>query len=156
MVPAFVGLGAPYWDAYARGAILGLTRGANRKHIVRAVLESIAYQSKDVMELMKRDSGIDIPELRVDGGASANNFLMQFQADILGVPVIRPENTETTARGAAFLAGLEVGVWRQKRDIEQIWELDQKFIPKMEHEIRDEKYRLWNKAVSRSTGWIEA
>lgn len=156
VVPAFVGLGAPYWDPYARGAILGLTRGANRKHLVRAVLESIAYQSMDVLEIMEKDSGIAIPELRVDGGASANNFLMQLQADILGVPVIRPENTETTARGAAFLAGLEVGVWGSKKDIEQIWKQDRKFIPKMDKDIRDEKYRLWKKAVSRSESWIEA
>ncbi|HZJ57806.1 MAG TPA: glycerol kinase GlpK [Clostridia bacterium] len=155
VVPAFVGLGAPYWDPYARGTILGLTRGANRKHLVRAVLESIAYQSTDVLKVMEKDSGIDIIQLRVDGGASANNFLMQFQADISGLPVVRPENTETTARGAAFLAGLEVGVWKGKKDIEAIWKEERKFDPKMEQETRDEKYRLWQKAVSRSTGWIE-
>lgn len=155
-VPAFVGLGAPYWDPYARGTILGLDRGSNRKHIVRAVLESIAYQSKDVLDAMEKDSGIPIPELRADGGASANNFLMQFQSDILGIPVIRQENTETTARGAAFLAGLEVGIWRNKKEIEGIWKQDQKFIPKMGKDIRDEKYRLWMKAVSRSREWIEA
>ena len=102
IVPAFVGLGAPYWDPYARGAIIGLTRGANKKHVVRAVLESIAYQSRDVLEVMEQDSGVAIPELRVDGGAAVNNFLMQFQSDILGIPVVRPEVTETTARGAAF------------------------------------------------------
>lgn len=154
MVPAFVGLGAPYWDPYARGAILGLTRGVNRAHIVRAVLESIAYQSRDVLELMERDSGIDITQLRVDGGASANDFLMQFQADILGIPVVRPENTETTARGAAFLAGLDVGIWNSREDIEAIWMQDQKFIPKLDQGIRDEKYNLWKKAVSRSLEWV--
>jgi len=156
IVPAFVGLGAPYWDPYARGVILGLTRGANKNHIVRAVLESLAYQSKDVLEVMEKDSGVAIPELRVDGGASANNFLMQFQSDILGIPVVRPEVTETTARGAAFLAGLEAGVWSSKDEIERIWERDKKFIPKMDKLVRDEKYRLWKKAVSRSANWIDA
>ncbi|NLI61155.1 MAG: glycerol kinase GlpK [Clostridiales bacterium] len=155
MVPAFVGLGAPYWDPYARGAILGLTRGANKKHLVRAVLESIAYQSMDILELMEKDSGITIPQLRVDGGASSNNFLMQFQADILGVPVIRPEITETTARGAAFLAGLEVGMWSSRSDIEGVWEQEREFIPKMDRRIRNEKYRLWKKAVYRSRNWVE-
>lgn len=154
MVPAFVGLGAPYWDPYARGAILGLTRGANRKHIIRAVLESIAFQSRDVLELMEKDSGIAITQLRVDGGASANNFLMQFQSDILNLPIVRPENTETTACGAAFLAGLEVGIWDSKKEIERIWKQDHKFIPTMDQEIRDEKYKLWKKAVSRSLRWV--
>jgi glycerol kinase len=155
IVPAFVGLGAPYWDPYARGAIIGLTRGANKKHVVRAVLESIAYQSRDVLEVMEQDSGVAIPELRADGGAAANNFLMQFQSDILGIPVVRPEVTETTARGVAFLAGLEVGVWKDKKDLEQIWKEDKKFIPKMDKRLRDEKYKLWQKAVYRSTNWIE-
>ena len=156
MVPAFVGLGAPYWDPYARGAVLGLTRGANKKHLVRAVLESIAYQSMDILDIMEKDSGIDITQLRVDGGASANNFLMQFQADISGLPVIRPENTETTAMGAAFLAGLEVGVWQGKKDIVAIWKEDKRYLPQMDHKIRDEKYRMWKRAVSKATGWIEA
>ena len=156
MVPAFVGLGAPYWDPYARGAVLGLTRGANKKHLVRAVLESIAYQSMDILDIMEKDSGIDITQLRVDGGASANNFLMQFQADISGLPVIRPENTETTAMGAAFLAGLEVGVWKGKKDIVDIWKEDKRYLPQMDHKIRDEKYRMWKRAVSKVTGWIEA
>ncbi len=154
VVPAFVGLGAPYWDPYARGTILGLTRGANKNHIVRAVLESIAYQSRDVLDVMEKDSGVAISELRVDGGAAVNNFLMQFQSDILGIPVVRPEVTETTARGAAFLAGLEAGVWKDKRDLEQIWKEEKKFIPKMDNRLRDEKYKLWQKAVSRSTNWI--
>ena len=156
MVPAFVGLGAPYWDPYARGAVLGLTRGANKKHLVRAVLESIAYQSMVILDIMEKDSGIDITQLRVDGGASANNFLMQFQADISGLPVIRPENTETTAMGAAFLAGLEVGVWKGKKDIVDIWKEDKRYLPQMDHKIRDEKYRMWKRAVSKATGWIEA
>lgn len=156
MVPAFVGLGAPYWDPYARGAVLGLTRGANKKHLVRAVLESIAYQSMDILDIMEKDSGIDITQLRVDGGASANSFLMQFQADISGLPVIRPENTETTAMGAAFLAGLEVGVWQGKKDIVAIWKEDQRFLPRMDQRVRDEKYRMWKRAVSKSTGWIKA
>ena len=156
MVPAFVGLGAPYWDPYARGAVLGLTRGANKKHLVRAVLESIAYQSMDILDIMEKDSGIDITQLRVDGGASANSFLMQFQADISGLPVIRPENTETTAMGAAFLAGLEVGVWQGKKDIVAIWKEDQRFLPRMDQRVRDEKYRMWKRAVSKSTCWIKA
>ncbi|NLJ40161.1 MAG: glycerol kinase GlpK [Clostridiales bacterium] len=155
-VPAFVGLGAPYWDPYARGAILGLTRGANRNHLVRAVLESIAYQTKDVLDLMEKESNIDIPEIRADGGASANNFLMQFQADILDIPVLRPENIETTARGAAFLAGLGAGVWTNKEEISQIWKEEQKFVPKMDNDLRQEKYRLWKKAIIRAREWIEA
>src|SRR5690606_29530792 len=130
------------------------TRGANKNHIVRAVLESIAYQSRDVLDVMEKDSGVAISELRVDGGAAVNNFLMQFQSDILGIPVVRPEVTETTARGAAFLAGLEAGVWKDKRDLEQIWKEEKKFIPKMDNRLRDEKYKLWQKAVSRSTNWI--
>lgn len=155
VVPAFVGLGAPYWDMYARGGILGITRGANRMHIVRAVLESIAYQSRDVLEIMEKDSDIPIKELRVDGGASANNFLMQFQADILGLSVARPKNIETTASGAAFLAGLEVGIWQSKREIEGIWALDNRFVCNMSNQNRDEKYRLWKKAVARTAQWIE-
>ena len=155
MVPAFVGLGAPYWDMYARGAIFGLTRGANKYHIVRATLESLAYQTRVVLEVMKGDSGIDLKELRVDGGAAANNFLMQFQADILDVPVLRPQNTETTAQGAAFLAGLESGLWSRKSEIMEIWTLDRKFIPCMEEGEREEKYMGWKKAAERSCNWIE-
>ena len=156
VVPAFVGLGAPYWDMYARGAILGLTRGANKYHIVRATLESLAYQTRDVLEAMKEDSGIDLKELKVDGGAAANNFLMQFQADILDVSVLRPQNTETTAQGAAFLAGLESGIWSGKREIMEIWTLDRRFTPCMEEKEREEKYKGWKKAAERSCNWIDA
>ncbi len=155
MVPAFVGLGAPYWDMYARGAILGLTRGANKYHIVRATLESLAYQTRDVLEVMEEDSGIALKELKVDGGASANNFLMQFQADILNVPVLRPKNTETTAQGAAFLAGLEAGIWNQKHDIMQTWALERRFIPDMCEKEREAKYKGWRKAAQRSCNWVE-
>jgi glycerol kinase len=148
MIPAFVGLGAPYWDMYARGALFGITRGVNRNHIVRAVLESIAYQTRDILEVMKEDSGIDLATLKVDGGASANNFLMQFQADILDVDVIRPANVETTAQGAAFLAGLEVGVWKDKKDIESIWQVGREFTPQMEEDQRYDKYMKWKQAVN--------
>src|SRR5262249_22947010 len=120
-VPAFVGLGAPYWDQYARGTLLGITRGTGREHIVRAALGSIAYQTYDVLDAMRGDSGIEITELRVDGGAVGNDFLMQFQADILGIPVVRPENTETTAAGAAYLAGLAVGFWSSAEELESVW-----------------------------------
>lgn len=156
MVPAFTGLGAPYWDMYARGAIFGLTRGANKYHIVRAALESLAYQTRDVLEVMKEDSGIDLKELKVDGGAAANNFLMQFQADILDVPVLRPQNTETTAQGAAFLAGLESGMWSTKSEIMEIWTLDRRFTPCMEEKEREEKYRGWKRAAERSCNWIDS
>lgn len=156
MVPAFTGLGAPYWDMYARGAIFGLTRGANKYHIVRAALESLAYQTRDVLEVMKEDSGIDLKELKVDGGAAANNFLMQFQADILDVPVLRPQNTETTAQGAAFIAGLESGMWSTKSEIMEIWTLDRRFTPCMEEKEREEKYRGWKRAAERSCNWIDS
>ncbi|MCS3915223.1 glycerol kinase [Caldanaerobacter subterraneus subsp. tengcongensis MB4] len=129
VVPAFVGLGAPYWDMYARGVIVGLTRGAKREHIIRATLESIAYQTRDVLEAMQEDSGIKLQALKVDGGASANNFLMQFQADILGVPVDRPQVIETTALGAAYLAGLAVGFWNSREEIEKNWNIDRRFEP---------------------------
>ncbi|MDF2892618.1 MAG: glycerol kinase [Clostridia bacterium] len=155
MVPAFVGMGAPYWDMYARGTILGLTRGANRYHIIRAALESIAYQTRDVLEAMQQDSGIALKELKVDGGAVANNFLMQFQSDILGVPVSRPEITETTALGAAFLAGLAVGFWSSKQELSDKWSLDRSFAPEMEADRRSKLYRNWQKAVSRALDWEE-
>ena len=148
MVPAFVGLGAPYWDMYARGSIFGITRGANRRHIVRAVLESIAYQTRDVLSVMEEDSDISISSLKVDGGASANEFLMQFQSDILGVEVVRPSNLETTALGAAFLAGLEVSIWQDKQDISNTWHIDKKFAPTMEKEERNSLYMQWKKAVN--------
>lgn len=150
LVPAFVGLGAPYWDMYARGTIVGLTRGASRQHIVRATLESIAYQTRDVLQAMEDDSGIKLKALKVDGGAVANNFLMQFQSDILGVPVDRPLVTETTALGAAFLAGLAVGFWKDKAEITATWNVDHTFKPDMAEDVRAKKYKGWKKAVERS------
>lgn len=153
LVPAFVGLGAPYWDMYARGTIVGLTRGAKREHIIRAALESITYQTRDVLEAMQKDSGITLTELKVDGGAVANNFLMQFQSDILGVPVARPKVTETTALGAAYLAGLAVGYWKDKADIAQKWQIDKNFKPEMSGADRDGLYKGWKKAVERSLDW---
>jgi len=155
VVPAFTGLGAPYWDMYARGAILGLTRGTTRNHIIRATLESIAYQTRDVLELMRSECGIDLRELRVDGGACANNFLMQFQADILGVPVERPEVIETTALGAAFLAGLAVGFWQNQETIAEKRKVDRKFLPAMEEDKRRALYVKWKKAVERARAWEE-
>ncbi|MDD2495139.1 MAG: glycerol kinase GlpK [Tissierellia bacterium] len=149
VVPAFTGLGAPYWDMYARGAILGLTRGANRNHIIRATLESIAYQTKDVIDAMIEDSGINLTALKVDGGATANNFLMQFQADILNVNVERPDVTETTALGAAYLAGLAVGFWKSKGEIVQNWSINRKFKPEISEEKRRELYNGWKKAVEK-------
>ena len=155
VVPAFVGLGAPYWDMYARGAIVGLTRGANRNHIVRATLESIAYQTRDVLQAMQDDSGITLKALKVDGGAVANDFLMQFQADILDVTVQRPEVTETTAMGAAFLAGLAVGFWKDKSEITALLKVQRAFVPEMPAAERERKYRGWQKAVERSLAWEE-
>jgi glycerol kinase len=156
MVPAFVGLGAPYWDMYARGTIVGLTRGAGRNHLVRATLESIAYQTRDVLKAMQDDSGITLKALKVDGGAVANNFLMQFQSDILGVPVDRPMVTETTAMGAAFLAGLAVGFWKDKAEIAAKWNVDRTFKPAMDAALREKKYAGWQRAVERSRKWEEA
>ncbi len=155
VVPAFVGLGAPYWDMYARGAILGLTRGANKNHIIRATLESIAYQTKDVLKAMEEDSGIKLNGLKVDGGAAANNFLMEFQADILGEVVKRPTVLETTSLGAAYLAGLATGFWEDKEEIKQKWVLDKEFSPNMSQEERSKKYAGWLKAVERSKNWEE-
>lgn len=153
IVPAFTGLGAPHWDMYARGAILGLTRGSNRVHIIRAALESIAYQSKDVIDAMEQDTGIKLRELKVDGGASANNFLMQFQADICHTVISRPVIRETTALGAAYLAGLAAGVWRSPEEIRKTWTLDRKFTPVMPHEECRQYLEGWHKAVGRSVGW---
>lgn len=150
LVPAFAGLGAPYWDMYARGTIVGLTRGANRNHIVRATLESIAFQTRDVLQAMEDDSGIRLKTLRVDGGAVANNFLMQFQSDILGVPVDRPVEAETTALGAAFLAGLAVGFWNDRSEISAKWSIDRTFVPNMADDLREQKYAGWKDAVARS------
>jgi glycerol kinase len=147
LVPAFVGLGAPYWEADARGAIVGLTRGANRKHIVRAALEAIAYQSRDVLDAMVKDSGVDIKHIRVDGGAVENDFLMQFQADITNVSVIRPKITETTAMGAAFLAGLAVGMWASIEELHNLSNIDRTFNATMAKAQRDKCYSGWQKAI---------
>ncbi|WP_239255005.1 glycerol kinase GlpK [Listeria ilorinensis] len=148
VVPAFVGLGAPYWDSDVRGAVFGITRGTEKEHFIRATLESLAYQTRDVLHAMEEDSKIKLKALRVDGGASANNFLMQFQADILDVPVERPENLETTVLGAAYLAGLAVGVWEDKKEIIKNWKLNKRFEVKMEEETREELYDGWHKAVN--------
>ena len=148
VVPAFAGLGAPYWDMYARGAILGLTRGTTRAHIIRATLESLAYQTKDVLDAMEKDSKVSLKALKVDGGACANDLMMQFQSDILDTPVDRPKVIETTALGAAYLAGLAVGFWK-KSDIEKSWQLDKKFTPEMDAKKRKEKYNGWKKAVKK-------
>ena len=156
VVPAFVGLGAPYWDMYARGTIVGLTRGANRNHIVRATLESMAFQTRDVLLAMEEDSGIRLKALKVDGGAVANNFLMQFQSDILGVRVDRPQVAETTAMGAAFLAGLAVGFWKNKEEIAEKWQVDRSFTPAMSDELREKKCRGWKKAVAHACAWEES
>ena len=155
VVPAFAGLGAPYWDMYARGAIMGLTRGANRAHLVRATLESIAYQVKDVLNAMQEDSGLKLKDLRVDGGASSNNFLMQFQSDILDVNIDRPKVVETTALGAAYLAGLAVEFYNNKDEIKKSWIIDREFIPNMSYDKRNLLYKGWKKAVSRSLLWAK-
>jgi glycerol kinase len=155
-VPAFVGLGAPHWDAYARGTIVGLTRGSGRAHIARAALESIAYQTRDVLDRMHKDSGITLSELRVDGGAARNNFLMQFQADILGIPVVRPVNTETTAAGAAYLAGLAVDFWSGVDELSHLWQRESTFEPRMRAGEREQLVEGWTRAVSRASKWIQA
>ena len=152
VVPAFAGLGAPYWDMYARGAIFGLTRGTHKAHIVRATLESLAYQTRDVLDAMEKDAGRPIKALRVDGGASANNLLMQFQADILDTPVERPAVIETTALGAAYLAGLAVGYW-QPDQLSQAWQVDAAFSPQMDAAIRNQLYSRWQEAVRRTMKW---
>ena len=155
VVPAFTGLGAPHWDQYARGTIVGITRGVNKYHIIRATLESIAYQVNDVLNAMKADSGINLAALKVDGGASANNFLMQTQADIINAPVNRPCCVETTAMGAAYLAGLAVGYWSSKEEVRHNWSIDQKFYPSITEETREQKIKGWNKAVKYSYGWAK-
>ena len=155
LVPAFVGMGAPYWDMYARGAILGLTRGVRKEHIIRAAEEAIAYQSRDVLEVMEKDSRIDLKKIKVDGGAARDNFLMQFQADILGVSVVRPQIIETTALGAAYLAGLATGVWKDKKEISQKWKENREFSPSMDEEIKEKLYKGWKKAVERALNWEE-
>ncbi|MFP5261063.1 MAG: glycerol kinase GlpK [Blastocatellia bacterium] len=153
-VPAFVGLGAPHWDQYARGTIIGLTRGSSREHIVRAALESIAYQSSDVLCRMRDDSGIRLRELRVDGGAARNDFLMQFQADMLDIPVVRPANTETTAAGAAYLAGLAVEFWADVQEINETWQRERTFEPRMTESERKRLFEGWTRAVGRAGNWI--
>ena len=153
VVPAFVGLGAPHWDPHARGAIVGLTRGAGKAHITRATLEAIAYQVRDVVQAMERDSSVHLSELRVDGGAAANNFLLQTQADILGRDVVRPACLETTALGAAYLAGLAIGFWKDRSEVTQNWHEERRFAPQMVDDQREELYAGWLRAVERAKGW---
>jgi glycerol kinase len=155
LVPAFVGLGAPHWDQSARGAILGITRGTSARHIARAALESIAFQTMDVLDAMEADSGIKIKQLRVDGGATVDNLLMQFQADVAGVPIVRPKINETTALGAAYLAGLGVGFWKDVKEIQGQWQMDQEFKPAMDAAKVKELRRGWTKAVSKAKGWTD-
>ena len=155
LVPAFVGLGAPYWDPYARGVIVGLERGTSIGHVARAAVESMAYQSRDVLDAMQRDAGIKLAQLKVDGGAAANNALLQFQADLLGVPVRRPVVAETTALGAAYLAGLAVGYWKDTADVTRNWALEREFRPALPAERRDALYAGWQKAVKRALDWVE-
>lgn len=154
VVPAFVGLGAPYWDMKARGAIFGLTRGTTKNHIIRATLDSLAYQTKDVLDAMQADSGIKLNALKVDGGAVANNLMMQFQSDLLGVPVERPKVVETTALGACYLAGLAVGFWNSKEELANNWQLDRRFEADMDEDTRRELYVGWLKAVRRTMNWL--
>ena len=153
VVPAFTGLGAPYWDAYARGAIVGLTRGVNKYHIIRATLDSIVYQVNDVLQAMEADAGIRLSALKVDGGASANNYLTQTQSDISAAPVLRPRCVETTAMGAAYLAGLAVGYWKDTQEIRKNWAVDRQFAPEISAEVRADRLALWAKAVSCAAGW---
>ena len=154
VVPAFAGLGAPYWDMYARGAIFGLTRDTGKDHIIKATLESLAYQTKDILNAMQEDAGVKLSILKVDGGACANNILMQFQADILGAEVERPEVIESTALGAAYLAGIQIGLWK-KEDIIKNRKIQKSFTPQMENSVREKLYRGWKKAVQRTMGWID-
>ena len=155
VVPAFTGLGAPHWDQYARGAIVGLTRGVNKYHIIRATLDSLCYQTHDVLRAMEADSGIKLTALKVDGGASANNYLMQTQSDIIDAPVQRPKCVETTAMGAAYLAGLAVGYWKDKADVRKNWAIERTFTPNISQEQREKRLRGWNKAVKCALGWAE-
>ena len=155
-VPAFSGLFAPYWRSDARGALVGLTRYVNKGHIARAVLEATAFQTREVLDAMNADSGVDLTELNVDGGMVGNETLMQFQADILGVPVIRPKVAETTALGAAYAAGIAVGFWSGEQDVIDNWAEDKRWIPSMEEDERARQYRLWKKAVTRTFDWVDA
>jgi glycerol kinase len=156
LVPAFAGLGAPHWDQYARGLVAGITRGTTRAHLARAALEGIAFQVADVLDVMKLDSGVTLNELRVDGGAATNALLMQFQADILGVPVVRPKVIETTALGAAFLAGLAVGFWNSTADLKQAWQIDWRFEPRMTADESASRRVRWTKALQRAMAWEDA
>jgi glycerol kinase len=153
LVPAFAGLGAPHWDPYARGTLIGITRGTSSGHIARAALESIAYQVADLLDAMSADAGIPLKELRVDGGAATNNMLMQFQADLLGVPVVRPAVTETTALGAAYLAGIAVGYWKSVDDVSGQWKVDRRFEPAMPRAAANALRQRWSEALGRSKGW---
>jgi glycerol kinase len=152
-VPAFAGLGAPHWDQHARGAIVGLTRGTTAAHIARAALESIAFQSADLLDAMQADAGVRLAELRVDGGAARNDFMMQFQADLIGAPVVRPRITETTALGAAYLAGLAVGFWKSGDEIARQWRAERRFEPGMAPEQVHELRGRWTQALERAKGW---
>ena len=154
VVPAFAGLGAPYWDMYARGAIFGLSRDTGKEHIIKATLDSLAFQTRDILQAMQKDAGLKLKELKVDGGAAANNYLMQFQADILGVGVERPEVIESTAQGAAYLAGISVGFWKQE-DIINNRIIEREFEPEMDAKLREKLYATWQKAVKRSMDWVE-
>jgi glycerol kinase len=154
VVPAFAGLGAPYWDMYARGAIFGLTRDTGKDHIIKATLESLAYQTKDILNAMQEDAGVKLSVLKVDGGACANNMLMQFQADLMGAEVERPEVIESTAQGAAYLAGIQIGLWR-KEDIIKNRRIQKRFVPLMENGVREKLYKGWKKAVQRTMGWVD-
>ena len=155
VVPAFTGLGAPHWDQYARGVIVGLTRGVNKYHVIRATLESICYSANEIIKAMEADAGIKVSSLKVDGGASANDFLMQTQSDISNVPIMRPECVETTAMGAAYLAGLAVGYWESTEDIISNWSIGKRFEPKINEELRAKKIKGWNKAVKYSYDWAK-
>jgi glycerol kinase len=153
LVPAFVGLGAPHWDPYARGTIVGLTRGSTKAHIARAAVEAIAYQSAELLAAMQRDAAIPVAEVRADGGAARNDMLMQFQSDLLGVPVVRPKVTETTALGAAYLAGLAVGFWESQEEIAAQWECERRFTPSMGADQRAELLNRWARATERAKAW---
>jgi glycerol kinase len=155
VVPAFTGLGAPHWDPYARGMITGITRGVNKYHIIRATLESLAFQTNDVLHAMELDSGIHLAALKVDGGACKNNFLMQFQSDIINAPVHRPQCVETTAMGASYLAGLAVGYWSGKEDVIKNWAIDKEFKPEMADDVRAKEIKGWNQAVKATFGWAK-
>ena len=154
VVPAFTGLGAPHWDQYARGCIVGLTRGCNKAHIIRATVESLAYQTYDILEAMQADAGVKLAALKVDGGACKNDFLMQFQADILNCRVVRPKDIETTALGACYLAGLGCGIFKSEDEIKELWEADRVFEPQMDEETRENLYAQWCKAVEKSKDWL--